>query len=318
MRLFIVFKNPQATSPGACHAGLGVTASNQAEYLTEHGIDASAVPVVDGYDIQARLARDPKWVGVTHLAMCAPFFDTVFLTKLCAQFPRVQFTVIYHSNVGFLGVDVWSTGVLGEQIALEQKIRNFRVSCNSAKFCLAVTRAWGTPCTVLPNLYYLAGPVERARAPWTAASGTLRIGAFGATRVLKNIVTAAWAAAIIGRTLSTKVEFWVSSGRPEGPGADSVLKTIGRFLAHQPQVTMVASPWQPWQDFRRTTMRSMHLVLQPSFTESFNNVTADAIAEGVPATTGIALLRDRNQAADGYAALVAHNVAALGAWRAFL
>ena len=43
-----------------------------------------------------------------------------------------------------------------------------------------------------------------------------------------------------------------------------------------------------WPSFRRLVSR-MHLTLQPSFTESFNIVTADSIAEGVPAAVSKAI-----------------------------
>jgi hypothetical protein len=86
----------------------------------------------------------------------------------------------------------------------------------------------------------------------------------------------------------------------------------------------------------------MHLLLQPSYTESFNMVTADGVAEGVAsvvssaidwvpkywqacpdtvldiARVGRQLLRDPQAPADGYRALQAHNRAGQAAWRAYL
>jgi len=86
----------------------------------------------------------------------------------------------------------------------------------------------------------------------------------------------------------------------------------------------------------------MHLLLQPSYTESFNMVTADGVAEGVPsvvsdaidwapdhwkamadevrdiARVGRGLLLDDQAASDGWNALTDHNASALSAWKAFL
>jgi glycosyltransferase involved in cell wall biosynthesis len=86
----------------------------------------------------------------------------------------------------------------------------------------------------------------------------------------------------------------------------------------------------------------MHLVLQPSYTESFNVVTADAIAEGVPVVTSDAinwvpthwqacadeprdvarvaeqLLRDPNAARDGRAALERFIELGVSGWIRFL
>ncbi len=44
----------------------------------------------------------------------------------------------------------------------------------------------------------------------------------------------------------------------------------------------------PWPEFRRMLSRTQ-LVLQPSYTESFNIVVADGIAEGVPAVVSTAI-----------------------------
>jgi hypothetical protein len=48
-----------------------------------------------------------------------------------------------------------------------------------------------------------------------------------------------------------------------------------------PNVRLVECGWQCWPRFH-TTVRHMHLLLHPSYTESFNMVTADGVAEGVP------------------------------------
>jgi len=104
---------------------------------------------------------------------------------------------------------------------------------------------------------------------------------------------------------------------------------------------MVESGWLTWLDFR-VLCGQMHLMLQPSYTESFNNVTADGIYMGTPsvvsnaidwvpdywqahaddpvhiARTGLELLRNPKAPADGFKSLQRHNVMALSAWLNFL
>ena len=46
--------------------------------------------------------------------------------------------------------------------------------------------------------------------------------------------------------------------------------------------------WQTWPQFRQT-VGHMHLLLQPSYTESFNMVTADGAAEGVASVVSEAI-----------------------------
>ena len=66
-----------------------------------------------------------------------------------------------------------------------------------SRLAASLTGACGVPCTYLPNLYYLDGPVERQRAPWKGPD--LHIGIFGAIRPLKNLMTGVWASIQIGR-----------------------------------------------------------------------------------------------------------------------
>ncbi len=336
MRTIIAFKNPKVDNPQACHVGLGVTAGNASEMLVEHGMRAEPVAVIDGYYLRDRL-RASAWPGLTHVVLCAPYIDTPFIENLCREFPRIVFAVVFHSNVGFLQADKWAVKVMREQMELERRIKNFRLSGNSEKFCRAVQSAYGATCTLLPNLYFTHGPIERKRAHW--AGPDLDIGIFGATRLLKNLMTAAWASIQIGRELDAVTRIHISTGREEG-GA-GVMQSVREMCANVPNVELIPEPWQPWPDFRRI-IRRMHLMMQPSFTESFNGVTADGIAEGVPsvvspaidwvpsnwmanpddageiARVGKRLLRDRSAQRDGYRALEKHNAMSIAAWRKFL
>jgi len=167
----------------------------------------------------------------------------------------------------------------------------------------------------------------------------LRIGIFGATRPLKNFMSAAGAALEIGQSLRADLELWMNTGRTEG-GGDTILNAITEMVKGVPFVRIVQTGWQTWPQFRNTVAH-MHL-LQPSYTESFNMVTADGIAAGVPSVVGDAIdwcpnhwqartddvqdiarvgrqiLRDHGASAEGLRALEAHNASALAAWRGYL
>jgi hypothetical protein len=213
----------------------------------------------------------------------------------------------------------------------------FHVAGNSLKFCKWITAAYGAPCAYLPNLYYLDSTPPLVPG---FAAGTLRIGAFGATRPLKNFMSAAGAALSLARTLKSNLELWVSSGRTEG-GGDTIMRAVHAMLDGVPGVSIVESGWQSWPKFRQLAGH-MHLLLQPSYTESFNMVTADGVAEGVPsvvseaidwapdhwkaksddvldiARVGRSLLNDPRAAAEGFAALAAHNQQGAQSWIGFL
>ena len=89
------------------------------------------------------------------------------------------------------------------------------------------------------------------------AGGTLRIGAFGATRALKNLMTAAGAAVEIANSFRADLEFWISAGRNEGGG--SVIDAVRQMMNGLPHVKLVENGWQTWPQFRQT-VRHMHLL----------------------------------------------------------
>jgi glycosyltransferase involved in cell wall biosynthesis len=113
------------------------------------------------------------------------------------------------------------------------------------------------------------------------------------------------------------------------------------MMRNLPHIRLVENSWQTWPQFR-TTVAHMHLLLQPSYTESFNMVTADGVAAGVPsvvsdaidwappawtaraddvveiARIGRTLLNDAQAPSDGLKALNHHNKAGIMAWKSYL
>jgi hypothetical protein len=334
MKVSLAYKNLQAANPVLSHIGLGVTAHHTELSLSAAGIPAEAWAVVDGRHLWNKLADRPD---ITHVVAFAPYLDTPFTERLCRHFPKVRFAVNCHSNVGFLQADRNAVKLVREGLSLEQRVANFSVAGNSVKFCDWVKEAYGAPCTFLPNLYYLGeGPCPRRPI---YREGTLRLGIFGATRVQKNIMSAAAAALVIARQVATEnAEIWVSSDRVEG--GQGVMASVKEMVSNVERVRLIEAGWHGWPEFRQLAGR-MHLLLQPSYTESFNMVTADGVAEGVAsvvssaidwapkywqacadtvldiARVGRQLLRDPDAAADGYRALQAYTRAGL-AWKVHL
>ncbi len=335
MKVVLAYKNLRAANPVLSHSGLGVTAHHAELSLGAAGIPAEVWAVMEGYHLWRTLERRPD---VTHVVTFAPYLDTPFTERLVRHFPRIRFAMTCHSNVGFLQADRHAVKLVREGLELERRVPNFSVGGNSAKFCAWVEEAYGAECAFLPNLYYL----ENGGCPHRPLyrGGVLRMGIFGATRVQKNIMSAAAAALVIARQASAdQTEIWVSSDRVEG--GQGVMASVMEMLSHIPRIRLVEAGWHGWREFRQLVAR-MHLMLQPSYTESFNMVTADGVAEGVPsvvstaidwvpkywqacadtvldiARVGRQLLRDPYAAADGYRALQSYNRAGLRAWRAFL
>ena len=119
------------------------------------------------------------------------------------------------------------------------------------------------------------------------------------------------------------------------------MRSIDAMLGGVPNMKLVKDEWYRWPQFRHL-VRSMNILMQPSYTETFNMVTEDGASEGVPSVTsdaiewspsywqadvddplsiariGKALLMNMHAGADGYNALVKYNQDGLVAWKNWL
>lgn len=324
--VLIVYKNFGAFQ-GISHIGLGVSALNTVKCLNKIGIRAQVMALKDQAQLGLALKANRS---VTHVIVQAPWMDTAFLSSLCALNPDVQFAVVSHSNVGFLQADRGGIMRIKQGIQLEGQTYNFHIAGNSQKFTSWVENVFGEPCTYLPNLYSLHHCHGDVRRLWSDVGGTLRIGIFGATRSLKNIISAVGAAMEISSDLNAFTEVWVNSERDDGPDSRVIRASVKELLSGMPNLMLRECPWASWSEFKRV-VGSMHLLLQPSYSESFNMVTADGVSEGVPsvvsdavtwapeswkasvddvndiARVGVQLLGDPEAARKGLHALRTHN-----------
>jgi hypothetical protein len=318
------------------HTGLAVSATNTARVLRAKGINVIVRPVRDTAELETLiLAESP-----THVVINALWVPTQDLARLSYQYSHVHFVVLCHSNMAFLQAEPGGIRLLHQAVDLElASLGNFSVAANSRAGVRGVMDSWEAPMLYLPNLYFLDDTARPMRRHWSG--GTLRIGAFGAMRPLKNPTTSAFAALAIANNLGTNLEFHINTGRNDGGQAARLERAVEAIFAGLPNAKLVKDTWQPWAGFRRQ-VRAMHLLLQPSFTESFNVVTADGVAEGVAsvvsdviewapawwkvspddteaiARCGRALISDAHTGRDGLTALTEHNISGVRAWSDFL
>lgn len=337
-RIALCYKN-FSKECNVSHIGLGVTAAYTAKTLIQNGYRAEARAVFGGDDLLAWLeAEEQTAVPVTHVLVMAQWIPSLWLAKLCRRFPHIHFALNCHSNVGFLQAEPQAIKLLRDAIDLETGLPNFFASCNNQRLANSLREMYGRPVQFLPNLYHLHGEEPIHRPLWNG--GLLRIGAFGSLRVYKNFSTAVSAAMQIGHMLKVPIEIWINSGRDDGTG-NVVFRTAQAWTANVPGVELKQFQWASWPEFKRQ-VGQMNLLLQPSYTETFNNVTADGVAEGVPsvvsdtidwtpknwvassddpkdvADVGRRLLYDPHAAAEGYRALKHYVRDGLHYWSRFL
>jgi glycosyltransferase involved in cell wall biosynthesis len=341
-RLAIAYKNFAAIR-GLSHIGLGVSATQNAKALRAAGYIVEIWAISSFADLQALLAADLQasmmqhHVPLTHLVISAPWLPSADLQKIAASYPPIEIAVVTHSNIGFLQADPRAIELLRQGSELEQAYPNFHIAANSQRFKTWWRATYGTAMEMLPNMYPL-GPI-RVRPLWRG--GTLRLGCFCAIRPYKNVLTAAAAALEVGQRLRvTDLEFWISGGRTEG-GGETIVAAIKEMYKNVARAKVIQRNWESWPQFL-ATVASMDLLLQPSYTEGFNMVTADGISQGVASAVSdaitwaphswqaetdsasdlanktIALLHDPTAIHEGFEALEAHNATALLHWQNFL
>lgn len=278
-RVLIIYRNFLAKSGPASHIGLGINALHTARVLRKHGVLTDIAPAWQPEDVYEPLRK-----GVyTHCVIEAPWIPTARLNEIISTFPDVQFAVRCHSQIGFLQVEAGAIGLLIEQASLQDASLNFHLAGNAARFCEFFRKAYHHKIDYLPNLYDIGG-IERFHHH--APGSTLRIGSFGATRLMKNHTTAAAAALLIGRRRRANIEFHISVNREES--GKGVLAALRKMFEGLNWAKLVEVPWMPWPKFR-VFVGSMDLCLQLSWSETFNIVTADAAAEQVPSVISDAI-----------------------------
>ena len=209
MSAVIAYKN-FAAHRNISHIGLGVAAIKTAKVLRREGVMTEVWPILNASDLRARLIAAPQ----QHVIVSAPWIPTAELQALSTDFPQTRFAVNCHSNVGFLQADRHGVKLIREMMELELGTANVHLAGNSKRFCDWVKAAFGSSCAYLPNLYWMESS-SYPRPQRAFSGGTLRVGVFGATRPLKNLMSAAGAALEIARNLRASLELW---GRRDGAG----------------------------------------------------------------------------------------------------
>jgi glycosyltransferase involved in cell wall biosynthesis len=274
--VIIFYRNFMAAQecPPQCHIGLGVNALHTVRVLRRQGVDAKTYGVWTANHIRARLRQHSD---TTHACIEAPWVPTHEMAALLQEFPCVHFIVRSHSNIGFLQVEAGAIRILRELLIMQEGVLNLSIAANSHRLKRFLEKTYAGACLYLPNLYNL----ERVERKKDVAHGhrVVRIASFGALRLLKNHTTAAAAALMVAKQRGCDLEFHISVNREEhGKGIQHALRAMFEGLCW---ARLVENPWADWASFRRL-VGHMDLCMQLSHTETFNIVTADSAAEGVP------------------------------------
>ena len=336
VRAIWVYKN-WAPSGSSSRVGLGLTSEGTAKAIRQAGIHTEVIGMRTAAELAAYLTlHSTDQRPITHIVIGACWISADDLASLSQAWTEIVFVVVSHSTVSFLHADPQGVKNLRGTIGLSQQVHNVSVAGNNRKFSGWAEKTYGAQIEELPNLYSLHGSRPKPHLRWDGH--ILKTGCFGAFRPWKNINTAAAAALEMQARLNCELEFHVNGSDSHG---STVLESIVQMFDGVPGAKLIRHGWLSWLAFL-VLLRSLDLCFQPSYTETFNNVTADALHEGVPtvvssaiewvpkswvahydeatdiASVGSRLLHDPHAISEAVATLGEHNKRALAQWHEFL
>jgi hypothetical protein len=268
----------QPGDPYRLSSGLRNSVRFIVEMLTLMGIEAEFVEVPDDNFIDREVTR----FRPTHVILEAFWVRPEKIPVLRKIHPLVTWIVRDHSETPFLANEGMAFGWV------EGYFRNgVEIACNAPralKDMHAVGQSYGYPELVsyAPNYYPVHAPktFKSLKPHGIRADDTVRVGCFGAIRPLKNHMTQAIAALRYADRLGKKLEFHINSSRIEG-GGNPILKNLRSMFAASPRATLVELPWVDHDKFLQA-VECVDVMMQVSFSETFNIVSADAVVCSVP------------------------------------
>lgn len=268
---------------GRCHRGLGINALMTVKCLRKAGIRADLRAVMHIVDVRKELDK----LNPTHAVIQALWISADDQAELCQAYPDTHFIIRCHSQIGFLQVEPNAIRILRDLLFMQELQLNLSVSANTHRLKDFLEQTYKSRIVYLPNLYDLER-VHRKRDE-SHHHRVVRIGSFGAHRLLKNHTTAAAAALMMAERRGSDLEFYVNAGREENlPKKLTVISALRGMFDKLSWAKLIEVPWAEWSQFRHEVAH-MDLCMQVSFTETFNIVTADAVAEGVPSVVSSAI-----------------------------
>jgi hypothetical protein len=264
--------------------GMYNSAKFVSDMLNEQGVTSEVVITIDGNTIDAAvMVENPKVVFIEGIWVTSAKFQE--LMSLARHAGRT-WVVRIHSDTPFIATE----GVAMERIFAYLEL-GVVVACNSDRIradimmCAKLIGYTDAELDVLlpflPNYY--PTDFEPMDLDYNyAAKSTIEVGCFGAFRPLKNHLQQAAAAIKFARNTGQNLRFHINTRMDQG-GAPPQRNVVALFAAlNSPQFQLVHHDWEDRETFLQT-MSSMDILMQVSFSETFNIVAADAIYVGRPA-----------------------------------
>ena len=274
--LFIIKERKVYGTKTKCY-GLFNSCEFVSRKLNELGIQAKTVQVIDNNCIDKHVAEfKPTHCFIEALWVVPEKFK--ILSKL---HPKVHWMIRLHSMVPFLSSEGMAFEWIEEYLKLRSSGIDISISCNNIDLYEDLKSLYGAGISYSPNIYY---PDDNRKGSeifdFKKSPNELHVGCFGALRVLKNHTQQALWAMDFANKENKILKLHVNVSEHEQKEAGVVLRNMRAIFADTKHV-LVEHPWYSHEDFLNL-VRMMDVGMQVSFTETFNIVSADFVACGIP------------------------------------
>jgi hypothetical protein len=248
-----------------------------ARKLIELGAEAKVVSVVDNNCID----REVYNYKPTHVIIEALWVVPEKFHVLLPRYPKVTWIVRIHSKPAFISNEgIAFEWLLGYRDNIIKNYNNFYVSSNCPNFTRDLNYILDMGCIFTPNIYD-PSYIEDVDLPGKVSHpGIIDVGSFGAIRPMKNTLIQGMSAILYADQKDIKLRFHVNAGRVEQNG-ESALRNLEALFRGTGRHELVKHEWLSHEDFLLLAS-TMDLGMQVSFSETFNIVTADMVALGIP------------------------------------
>jgi hypothetical protein len=274
----VLFNNSETTSQSKYFSSGLLNSANQVHHmLTANGVESKLVQVLDNNAIDREVHQyKPTDVIIEALWVVPEKFEV--LQKL---HPKVRWIIRLHSETPFMA----NEGIAMEWVLKYAKHKNVFIAINSPKMMADMTAIFPEchrhKLMYLPNYYdYHLNHVHTPHHH--KHDDVLDIACFGAIRPLKNQLLQAMAAIRYADEMNQRLRFHINGSRIENNG-NNVYKNIKSLFDNidKHRYKLVEHEWLNPLEFR-TLCSKMDIGMQVSFSETFNIVTADFVAQDVP------------------------------------
>ena len=284
VHLIMVDKQAGAQSSSG---GIAVASNCTTKVLRRAGVNVDSWFINNAQALLNRLDQEEYRTAwpVTHVVLHSPSWEPENIRMLAERHTNIEFIQLNHSGSAYLSINDEGAGItrIRKTLALQTEMGNVRVAANNQRVMKMFYDVYRQDCLYLPNLYYWETlPHARSRRDFDP----LRVGSFGVGRDWKNQEVACQAAMAMANQLDVQLELHVNID-PWGT-YKRVRNGRQNYIRGLSNARLIEHKWSSWTDFREL-VRSMDILLSPSYDETFCMACADGIVEGVPTVAGDAL-----------------------------